>query len=123
MLAVGIIAAILAAMSLAMPLGVVLVTRERVSGAADAAALAGADVVAGLRPGDPCSAATMVAAVNSAGLSGCAVDGLIVTVSVTSPMMGFSVTASATAGPGAHLASSSTRSEPPADTGMVHARL
>ena len=79
--------------------GRVLAERSRVSGAADATALAAADVAAGLVAGSPCDRARAVATANGVVLSSCRVDELIVTVRVTTSLAGVVVGASATAGP------------------------
>jgi secretion/DNA translocation related TadE-like protein len=77
----------------------VLVERSAAAGAADAAALAAADARVGLATGFPCEQAAVIAEANGATLTSCEVDGLVVTVSVSRPVAGFHVTASATAGP------------------------
>lgn len=77
----------------------ILVERSRVAGAADAAALAAADVVAGLVAGTSCEAAGRLATANGARLDGCSVDGAVVTVRVSSSVGLVPVSASATAGP------------------------
>ncbi|MEO7744985.1 MAG: Rv3654c family TadE-like protein, partial [Actinomycetota bacterium] len=84
--------------------GVVL-ARHRASAAADLAALAGADVLAGRAPGDACAAAAGVAAANGARLESCATADLdlLVTARVVPPgalaALG-SATGRARAGPG-----------------------
>jgi len=85
--------------ALSIPLYLGLVTRQAVAGAADAAALAGADVASGLVSGYPCKTAARVATANGASLASCAVDGLVVTVSVSRRILGIAVIARATAGP------------------------
>ena len=76
-----------------------LAVRQAVAGAADAAALAAADVASGLVSGYPCATAALVAAANGAAVASCAVDGLVVTVSASRDILGLAVTATATAGP------------------------
>lgn len=76
-----------------------LTVRQSVAGAADAAALAAADVAIGLAPGLPCEVGATVARANGAGLSACEPDGLVVTVTVTRWVLGIPVSVSATAGP------------------------
>jgi secretion/DNA translocation related TadE-like protein len=98
-LAIAIIGAILACISLVFPLCTVLVARASVTGAADAAALAAADVAIGILPGIPCAVASSVAEANDANLQECLADGVIVTVRVSTVIFGFPVTSSATAGP------------------------
>jgi secretion/DNA translocation related TadE-like protein len=98
-LGLAIVGSIGALTVLTIPLCVGLGIRERVAGAADAAALAGADVATGIYPGVPCDWARSVAAANGATVSMCVVDGLVVTVRVRSTFLGLSLVATATAGP------------------------
>jgi secretion/DNA translocation related TadE-like protein len=100
-LVVAIIGAVVTIAGIALPLSSVLVVRQRVAGAADAAALAAADVAVGRLPGVTCELAATVAHANRSSLTGCAVDGLVVTVRTAATVLGFTVTATATAGPGA----------------------
>ncbi len=67
--------------------------------AADAAALAAADVAVGIVAGFPCETAATVASANGATLANCETDGLIVTVVAERELFGLAVTATATAGP------------------------
>ncbi len=64
-----------------------VLARHRATAAADLAALAGADVLAGRAPGDACSAAAEVAAANGARLRSCAADGadLLISAAVVPP--------------------------------------
>lgn len=98
-LAVGVLATIVATLLLVTPLARVLVVRAEMAGAADAAALAAADVARGILPGVPCVMATSVAMSNGASLDECRVDGVVVTVRVSTIVLALSVTATATAGP------------------------
>jgi len=98
-LAIGLLAAILACIALAIPLCSALIVRSRVVGAADASALAAADVAVGIVPGIPCAVAASLATANRARLQECQVDGVIVTVRVSTEIFGFPVAATATAGP------------------------
>ena len=98
MLAVAIIAAVLMLFSLLLPLVAVFSVHQRVVGAADAAALAAADVAVGIRSGSPCEAAAAVAVANTTRLRGCLVDDSTATVRVTASVVGFEVSARATAG-------------------------
>ena len=69
-------------------LGAAVVARHRAESAADLAALAGADVVLGRAPGDPCGRAAGVVAAHGAAVGGCAVaaDGSVtVTATVALP--------------------------------------
>ena len=98
-IAVALIGAIVALTGLTLPLYSALVTRAAVAGAADAAALAAADVAVGIAPGFPCAAAAQVAAANGVIMHSCVVDGVVVTVSVRRWLLGIAVTGTATAGP------------------------
>jgi secretion/DNA translocation related TadE-like protein len=99
LLAIGIIGCTVAALAAGVPLMVGLGIRQSVASAADAAALAGADVAAGLSPGSPCSIAADVAASNNSVLTACRVDGLVVTVRAHRGFLGLALVATATAGP------------------------
>ncbi|MEP6480452.1 MAG: Rv3654c family TadE-like protein [Rhodoglobus sp.] len=98
-LAVALVAGLASLASLSLPLYMGLATRQSVAAAADAAALAGADVEVGILSGYPCDAASRVAAANGAALSSCDSDGLVVTVSATRYILGIPVTSFASAGP------------------------
>jgi secretion/DNA translocation related TadE-like protein len=98
-LALGIIGAVVLLAATALPLFAVLSVRSSVAGAADAAALAAADVRVGVTGGFPCDVAGEVASANGARLTACVVDGYIATVSVERSVLGFAVSARATAGP------------------------
>jgi len=100
-LAVAIVAALVAVTALALPLYMVLSAKQAVGGAADAAALAAADVRVGILPGEPCAVAARVASANGAQLGACEFDGLVVTVTARTSVAGLAVEASATAGPAA----------------------
>lgn len=100
-LAISLIAAIVVCFTLIVPLSAALVVRTRVTGAADASALAAADVAIGIVPGIPCTTAASVAQANMAELRECRADGVIVTVRVSAAIFGFPVSAAATAGPAA----------------------
>jgi len=81
------------------PLVAVLQGRQRVAAAADAAALAASSVSMGILPGIPCEQASRVAVANGASVSGCEVDGEVVTVRAADRILGFEIAVSATAGP------------------------
>ncbi len=100
-LAIPLVAAILSTLFLLIPFCSVLVARAVVTGAADAAALAAADVAIGIEPGIPCEMASRVAEANGAELRECLADGVIVTVRVSTAIFGFPVSSTATAGPAA----------------------
>ena len=98
-LGVALIAAVVMVCALMLPLYIGLSVRQGVIAAADAAALAGADVASGRIPGYVCEAASEVAVANGAVLTGCAAEELVVTVSTERTFLGLDVVASATAGP------------------------
>jgi secretion/DNA translocation related TadE-like protein len=98
-LGLAIAGCIVAIVLLSLPLYMGLQIRASVAGAADAAALAGADVATGLAPGDPCIVAAAIGRANGASISGCDVDGLVVTVTAKATFLDIPLTASATAGP------------------------
>lgn len=98
-LTVALIGGVMAIALLAVPLYMGLATRQAVAGSADAAALAAADIAAGILPGYPCEAAETVASANDTALVACEVDGLVVTVEVSRAILGVPVSARATAGP------------------------
>lgn len=86
------------AVAVSAALGLV-VTRQRANGAADAAALAGADVASGARPGAVCVVAAGIAQSNGAVLGECTVEGETVTVAASVTWMGVVVVGRAKAGP------------------------
>jgi secretion/DNA translocation related TadE-like protein len=98
-LTIALIASVAALTALALPLYSALSTRQVVAAAADAAALAAADVAVGIHPGYPCVQAALVASANGAVLRSCELDGLIATVTVERILLGIPARASATAGP------------------------
>lgn len=79
--------------------GGVSVAATRLAGVADAAALAAADAVSGAIPGVPCERARDIAVVAGSVLAACAVEGMVVTVTVTTRLGSFPVAARARAGP------------------------
>lgn len=98
-LGVGLIGAIVCLVAVVVPLYAVLAARSATAGAADAAALAAADARVGAVTGFPCERAAEVAAANGAVMTGCTVDGLIATVTVTRSVVGFTLEQTASAGP------------------------
>jgi secretion/DNA translocation related TadE-like protein len=98
-LAVALVGAVAALTSLLLPLYLAFALRQSVAAAADASALAAADVAVGIAPGLPCVKAAEVARANGVTLASCTGDGVVVTVSVSRPVLGVAVTAWATAGP------------------------
>ena len=81
-LAIAVIATMMSAGALLIPLSVAVSLRHRAAGAADAAALAAADAASGWSAGPPCAEAGRLAAENRAALARCEIDGLVVTVEV-----------------------------------------
>jgi secretion/DNA translocation related TadE-like protein len=72
---------------------------QRLTGAADAAALAAADAASGLIGGAPCDRAAELASAGGTELVGCDLDGLVATVVVSGTFGRFAARASARAGP------------------------
>ncbi|NHI17557.1 helicase [Microbacterium excoecariae] len=72
---------------------------QRVSGVADAAALAAADAAAGYATGEPCERAARVAAAQGAVVASCGLEGMTVTVVAEGAFGRFPVRAAARAGP------------------------
>jgi len=99
LLTIAIGGAIAVLIALALPLYIGLSARHAIAAAADASALAAANVASGLFAGHPCEQASRVASSNGAELSQCDVDGLVVTVGVSGVILGIPVTVAATAGP------------------------
>ncbi|TXN28378.1 Rv3654c family TadE-like protein [Lacisediminihabitans profunda] len=98
-LGIAVVAVVIAVAALMIPVIRVLAAVGQGWAAADASALAAADVAVGIQPGDPCESAADVAASNGARLDGCVVDGAVVTVSVEVAVVGFRLSIRATAGP------------------------
>ena len=98
-LGLAILGVFLALTLMLVPAWAMLATKQKLSGAADAAALAAADARLGVVGDYPCPLAATVARANGAALAACEVDGLIVTVAVSGTIAGIRVTATATAGP------------------------
>jgi secretion/DNA translocation related TadE-like protein len=73
--------------------------RQRAGIAADAAALAAADVAVGLIDGEPCSRAELVARANGAALADCAIAGPVAWVTAVVPYAGWQAEVRARAGP------------------------
>lgn len=80
-------------------LGSALTVRQRLIGAADAAALAAADGASGAVAEPPCTGAALVARAARASLTACRLDGLVATVQVAARVGPVLVTARSTAGP------------------------
>lgn len=73
--------------------------RQKAAVAADATALAAADVAAGRASGEPCAEADVVARANGASVTGCVVAAVVVSVEVSVPYLGWEASAAARAGP------------------------
>lgn len=98
-LSVAVLAGILAIVGMVIPVSLALAVKQRVVGAADAAALAAADTASGFASGIPCDAATKAARLNGAELSECDIEGLVATVTARAGYLGLEVSVSARAGP------------------------
>ena len=99
LLALAITGAVVAASTLLVSVLSVLAVGQTVRNAADAAALAAADTASGAVAGIPCDAAREAANLNDAELDGCALDGLIASVTVSRSVGGFELSSTARAGP------------------------
>lgn len=97
-LVVGLIGVVVVAGLALVTAGVGLARGQQLSGAADAAALAAADVLLGWVAGEPCAVATRVAAAHDARLVDCSSEGLAVTVRVRASILGIVVERTARAG-------------------------
>ncbi|TFD91160.1 helicase [Cryobacterium lactosi] len=98
-LVVALLGALVTLTAVLVPVLALLPTHQSVQGAADAAALAAADVASGLMPGVPCETAARAAELNGARLAACTVDGLIATVAVARTVGVFPLSSRARAGP------------------------
>lgn len=72
---------------------------QKAAVAADATALAAADVASGRTSGEPCVRADAVARANGASVTGCLVEAVVVSVEVSVPYLGWEASAAARAGP------------------------
>lgn len=79
--------------------GHALVRGQQLTSAADAAAIAAADVLLGWVPGEPCAVALRVAEAHAVRLADCESEGLTVLVRVEAGIVGMVVSRSARAGP------------------------
>jgi secretion/DNA translocation related TadE-like protein len=98
-LALATVAGLAGAITVLLPFALMLPVKHRVKDAADAAALAAADVAVGLVPGAPCELAAAVAEGNGASLTACEVDGLVATVTAGATVAGLPISATSSAGP------------------------
>ncbi|MCU1576325.1 MAG: hypothetical protein JWP70_1029 [Leifsonia sp.] len=99
LLAVGVVASVLAVTSMVVTVSLALAVKQRVTGAADAAALAAADTASGAIAGFPCDVAATAARLNGAELGRCEVSGAVATVSARAGYLGFDISVAARAGP------------------------
>lgn len=81
------------------PLTLAFALKVNVEGAADSAALAAADTLLGLFPGDPCERAADLAEVHGVQLMSCTIEGAEVRVRTAVTYLAFDVVANARAGP------------------------
>jgi len=79
--------------------GHAVAVRVALDGAADAAALAAADALAGFVADEPCAVAQRAASLNGARLEACSIDGAIADIVVDTAVMGLHVSSRARAGP------------------------
>jgi secretion/DNA translocation related TadE-like protein len=98
-LVLGVVAACITVSLLVIPIYRGAVTKRLVANAADAAALAAADVAIGILPGVPCEAADAAAVLNGARLAECVLSGAVATVTAEASLLGVEVRARARAGP------------------------
>ena len=98
-LALGVLGAIMTVVLTLIPVAGAFVASQRVANAADAAALAAADVASGAVPGVACQLANEAASLNGAVLDGCELSGAVALVSVSGNWWVFSLRARARAGP------------------------
>lgn len=98
-LVVGVVAAVLVAGLTLIGAASAVAGAQRVGAAADAAALAAADVMLGWAPGDPCEVGERVVRAHDAALVSCRAAGLSMIVTVRATVLGVAVQRSARAGP------------------------
>ncbi len=96
---VGVMAGVIVVTAALAVVGAASVHAQRLSGAADAAALAAADAASGAVAGIPCDRAAEVAATAGATVTTCDLDGVVATVTVSAPFGGVAASVSARAGP------------------------
>lgn len=98
-LALGIVGVLMSVTAGAVAVAGASVSHQTAAGAADAGALAAADVASGRLPGSPCAIAEAVIRANGVRMGACEVDGLVASVSAAVHYLGFTVSAEARAGP------------------------
>ncbi|WP_246846382.1 Rv3654c family TadE-like protein [Humibacter ginsenosidimutans] len=99
MAVIGLLAALLITGVAAIGACALLGEKQRVSAAADAAALAAADSASGRVTGIPCDRAQRAALLNGVRLATCRIDGSVALVSAQSDVGGIPITVWARAGP------------------------
>ncbi|GAA3599902.1 hypothetical protein GCM10022198_25370 [Klugiella xanthotipulae] len=97
--AVGVVLGLLLIMGSVLAGYRILAVQERVAGAADAAALAGADTAFGFVSGVPCERAEQSARLNRVTMDHCTVEGYEVRVTASQSVLGIVVRSAARAGP------------------------
>jgi secretion/DNA translocation related TadE-like protein len=98
-LAIAVLGALAAWTVLAITAMTVYPASQRVANAADAAALAAADVVSGAVTGVACEVAARAADLNGANLGACELEGPVASVRASVDWLAFRITAEARAGP------------------------
>ena len=98
-LALAIVAATFIATIAVLGVAAALAVRHRAATAADAAALAAADVLLGAAAGEPCARSAQVASENGFELSACHIEGAEAVVAVRVEVLGVPVEIRARAGP------------------------
>jgi secretion/DNA translocation related TadE-like protein len=98
-LALAVVGTTVAVALAALGLGSALVVRQRVVAAADASALAAADTLLGVVPGDPCALAAQVAAAHRVALTECELEGAEARVRVGASVFGLPISVESRAGP------------------------
>lgn len=98
-LALAVVGATIAFALAALALGSAFAVRQRVVAAADAAALAAADTLLGVVPGDPCGHAREVAAAHRVALADCELAGAEAHVTVAVNVLGVPISVGSRAGP------------------------
>jgi secretion/DNA translocation related TadE-like protein len=109
-LVLAVVAVLVLVCALVVPLYMAIAAKRAAAAAADAAALAAADALAGTLPGFPCEVAEQVARSAGTVLERCGTEADTALVTVSLPILGMPVEASARAGPppgpGRHAAQS-----------------
>jgi secretion/DNA translocation related TadE-like protein len=98
-LALAIVAMTLVCALAALGLASALAARQRVVAAADASALAAADTLLGVVPGDPCALAAEVAAARLVALADCECEGAEARVTIAATWFGLPIAGESRAGP------------------------